>query len=103
MQEPVKSALETGERYSASIDDLMEMIAILQEYARYNHAGMELVLSHVRQVGELAKALNVSVEKGEELKELLTMKADLWQESNKSAVDLVEGSENTVEDATSRI
>ena len=80
----------------------MEMLEILQEYARYDHAGMELVASHVRQVRELAKALNVSVEKGEELK-LLTMKADFWQESNKSAVDLVERAENTVQDATSGV
>jgi hypothetical protein len=99
----VTSALETVERCAVCIDDLKDMLETLQEYARYGHVGMELVLAYARQVGELAKALNVSVKKGRELYDLLTMKAEVWQEGNKSAVDLVERLESAIHDATSGI
>jgi hypothetical protein len=79
------------------------MLEILQEYARYGHAGMELVVAYARLVGELAKALNVSVKTAKELTKLLTVKAEFWQERNQSAVELVGELEDDIQDATSGI
>ena len=100
MQEPVKSALETGQRYSVFLGDLSETLQILQEHTSYIESRREFAEEYARKLGGMVETWNMWVEKWVEQRELPTSKGE---ERNKSAVDLVEKLEKAIQDTTSGI
>jgi hypothetical protein len=100
MQEPVKSALETGQRYSVFLGDLSETLQILQEHTSYIESRREFAEEYARKLGGMVETWNMWVEKWVEQRELPTSKGE---ERNKSAVDLVDKLEKAIQDATSGI
>ena len=81
MQEPAKLALESRERYSAFIDDLLEEKEILFEYMRYGCARTEFAETYAR---ELQEREELWVGRAEFWKE----QAEWWREVSLQTLDL---------------